>query len=142
MKTTQTHNRASRAFSLVEALATVAIIGIITFLAVPNIVRLRADGERNMAIARAEAFNLGIAAYVQQLGQSAAAADWAPLDTAARYGRIRPYLAFAPAALSDYIRSPYSLDVANYTISASSTSILGKVVLYNTTPDPDEVIPY
>ena len=60
MHTSSTSPPARRGFSLIEALATVAIIGIITFLAIPNIVKMRSDGERNMAVARAEAFNLGI----------------------------------------------------------------------------------
>jgi type II secretory pathway pseudopilin PulG len=125
------HKRRAGGFSLVEALATVAIIGVITFLAIPNIVRMRQDAERNMAVARAEAFNLGVAAYVQALGQTAAANDWAPLNAETRYGRVRPYLAFAPAALGDYIATPYSLDVATYTISAAGTSTLGKIGLYD-----------
>ena len=120
-----------RGFSLIEALATVAIIGIITFLAIPNIVKMRQDGERNMAVARAEAFNLGIAAYVQSMGLTGASADWGPLNADARYGRIRPFLAFAPATLTDFISTPYSLDVATYGISASGTSTLGKIGLYD-----------
>lgn len=123
--------RRRRGFSLIEALATVAIIGIITFLAIPNIVRMRQDAERNMAVARAEAFNLGVAAYVQSLGLTTAATDWSTLNADTRYGRVRPFLAFAPAALSDYISTPYSLDVANYTITSSGTATLGKVGLFD-----------
>jgi prepilin-type N-terminal cleavage/methylation domain-containing protein len=122
-----------RGFSLIEALATVAIIGVITFLALPNIVNLRRDAERNMAVARAEAFNLGVAAYVQSLGLTAAAADWAPLNADTRYGRIRPFLAFAPASLSEYLSSPYSLGVANYPISSTGTATFGKIPLYDST---------
>lgn len=125
----QTRVTRRRAFSLIEALATVAIIGVITFLAIPNIVRMRQDAERNMAVARAEAFNLGVAAYVQSLGLTAAAADWAPLNADTRYGRVRPYLAFAPAALADYLTTPYSIDIAGYGISSTGTATLGKVVL-------------
>lgn len=134
--------RHRRGFSLVEALATVAIIGVITFLAIPNIVRMRQDAERNMAVARAEAFNLGVAAYVQSLGQTAAAADWTPLNAETRYGRVRPFLAFAPAALADYISTPYSLDVANYTVSASGTSTLGKVGLFDNSSGSAEAVRY
>jgi len=131
-----------RGFSLVEALATVAIIGVITFLAIPNIVRMRQDSERNMAVARAEAFNLGVAAYVQSLGLTAAASDWAPLNADTRYGRVRPYLAFAPAALADYIATPYSLDVANYSISSSGTSTLGKIGLFDNSSGSPVAVTY
>jgi prepilin-type N-terminal cleavage/methylation domain-containing protein len=134
--------RARRGFSLIEALATVAIIGIVTFLAIPNIVKMRSDGERNMAVARAEAFNLGIAAYVQSMGLTAAAADWAPLNADARFGRVRPFLAFAPAALADFVSTPYSLDVANYTISSSGTATLGKIGLYDSSSGSPVAISY
>jgi prepilin-type N-terminal cleavage/methylation domain-containing protein len=131
-----------RAFSLIEALAAVAIVGIVTFLALPNIVKLRTDGERNIAIARAEAFNMGVAAYVQSLGLSAAAADWTPLSADHRYGRVRPFLAFAPQTLAEYVSTPYSLDVANYTISTSGTATLGKVVLYDSTSGSNVAVHY
>lgn len=119
-----------RGFSLVEALATVAIIGIITFLALPNIVKMRRDAERNMAIARAEAFNLGVAAYVQGKGVDKAAQEWGSATTTARFGFVRPYLAFAPERLQDYISDPYSLNLADYTIQPGVP--LAKVQLLET----------
>ena len=42
-------------FSLVEVLAAVAIIGIIVFIAIPNVVQSRRDAEEHFAIGRAEA---------------------------------------------------------------------------------------
>jgi prepilin-type N-terminal cleavage/methylation domain-containing protein len=142
MNTVSHPDRRRRGFSLIEALATVAIIGIITFLAIPNIVKMRSDGERNMAVARAEAFNLGIAAYVQSMGVASAAADWGSLNADARFGRVRPFLAFAPAQLSDFVSSPYSLDVANYTISSSGTSTLGKIGLYDSSSGTPVAVSY
>jgi prepilin-type N-terminal cleavage/methylation domain-containing protein len=134
--------RPRRGFSLIEALAAVAIVGIITFLALPNIVKLRSDSERNIAIARAEAFNMGVAAYVQSMGLSAAAADWAPLNAETRYGRVRPFLAFAPALLADFISAPYSIDVGTYTITAGGTATLGKVGLYDSSSGQNVVVHY
>jgi prepilin-type N-terminal cleavage/methylation domain-containing protein len=122
----------SRGFSLVEALAAVAIVGIITFLALPNIVKLRADGEKNIAIARAEAFNMGVAAYVQSLGLSAASADWGPINADTRYGRVRP----------EYVSAPYSMDVAGYVITNSGTATLGKVGLYDNSSGTAVVVRY
>ena len=124
--------RRLRAFSLIEALATVAIIGVITFLAIPNIVKMRKDAERNMAVARAEAFNLGVAAYVQSQGLSNAQFEWVGLDPEARYARIRPFLAFAPSRLSDFIVPPYTLRLGEYSISESLT----KIPLYEAGREP------
>jgi prepilin-type N-terminal cleavage/methylation domain-containing protein len=138
-----THRRkGSRGFSLVEALAAVAIVGIVTFLALPNIVKLRADGEKSIAIARAEAFNMGVAAYVQSLGLSAASADWSPINADTRYGRVRPFLAFAPATLAEYVSAPYSMDVAGYVITNSGTATLGKVSLYDNSSGSPVVVRY
>jgi type II secretory pathway pseudopilin PulG len=100
------------AFSLVEVLAAVALIGVITFLALPNIVRIKQDSEENLAIARAEALNLGMASYVQAYGQAEAIADWSTTagatGDAARYDKIKPYLAYAPA-FSSYMPGGYTV---------------------------------
>ena len=58
-----------RAFSLVEVLAAVAIIGIITFLAMPNIVAVKQDSETNLAISRAEALNIALVTLLQSNGR-------------------------------------------------------------------------
>ena len=59
-----------RAFSLVEVLAAVAIIGIITFLAMPNIVAVKQDSETNLAISRAEALNIALVTLLQSNGRN------------------------------------------------------------------------
>ena len=98
------------AFSLVEVLAAIAIIGIITFLALPNIVRVKEDSERTLAIARAEALNMAIASYIQANGQAAAAATWTSAGSpAARYLLVAQHLAFAPATLDDYMPGGYTV---------------------------------
>ena len=58
-----------RAFSLVEVLAAVAIIGVITFLALPNIITVKSDAENNLAIARAEAVNIALVNFIQSYGR-------------------------------------------------------------------------
>jgi prepilin-type N-terminal cleavage/methylation domain-containing protein len=90
------------AFSLVEVLAAITIIGIITFMAIPNIVRLKQDGEENLARARAETLNLAIASYVQAVGATAAQSAWTAAGSdQARYQLVSPYIAFAQANLSN-----------------------------------------
>lgn len=106
MKTTRHH-----AFSLVEVLAAVTIIGIITFLAIPNIVRVKQDGEDNLARSRAETLNMAVASLIQAQGATAAQAAWTGAsDDDARYASyLKPYLAFAETNLSSYMPSGYSV---------------------------------
>jgi len=99
----------SSAFSLVEVLAAIAIIGIITFLAIPNIVRVKQDGEDNLARARAETLNMAIASYVQAVGTNAAASAWSATNADGRYNLIRTYISFSESTLSAYTPSGYSL---------------------------------
>jgi prepilin-type N-terminal cleavage/methylation domain-containing protein len=97
------------AFSLVEVLAAVALIGVITFLALPNIVRIKQDSEESLAISRAEALNLSMASYIQAHGQTGAATGWSAVSTAdGRYALLAPYLAFAPADFGEYMPGGYS----------------------------------
>jgi|GEM_PF-919657 len=98
-----------RAFSLVEVLAAITIIGIITFLAVPNIVQVKHDSEDNLARARAEALNMAIAAYVQSLGTNAAQSNWAAAgNDSAKYLLVRSYIAFSETNLTLYTPSGYT----------------------------------
>jgi len=106
MKHTIKHNAG---FSLVEVLAAVGIIGIIAFLAIPNIVAIKGDSERQIAITRAESINMGVAAYMAANGRDAVAGTWAGLTPALRYVEIRPYLSFAPETLAEYQPSGYEI---------------------------------
>lgn len=105
------HQEAGRAgFSLVEVLVAVALIGILVFLALPNIVQIRDDSETHLAIARAEALNMGMASLVQARGITAAGTAWASTaNDEARYSLITPYLAFAPATLAEYTPGGYTM---------------------------------
>jgi type II secretory pathway pseudopilin PulG len=114
------------AFSLVEVLAAVALIGIITFLALPNIVRIKQDGEESLAIARAEAINLSMASYIQAHGQDGAASDWSTATTAdARYAKLAPYLAFAPSTLAAYMPGGYSVTLPTTLLPLSKVTLTG-----------------
>ena len=97
-------------FSLVEALATVAIVGIITFLALPNVVSAREDAERSMAVARAESLNMAIASFVQARGFSEAAKSWKEASVEeAQYALLSSYLAYAPASLKKFVPAGYKV---------------------------------
>lgn len=96
------HNR-RQAFSLVEMITAVGIIGIILFLAIPNIVRVREDGEWNLAVARAESLNMAMASYMQALGRVNAQTLWASKNNDQRYAAIQPYLQYAPNSLSGFL---------------------------------------
>ena len=98
-----------RAFSLVEVLAAVSIIGIIAFLAIPNIVAIKQDSERNLAISRAEGVNMAIVSYIQANGRSNVATTWATLSDQQRYNLLIPYLSFAPANLTDFVPRGYAM---------------------------------
>jgi prepilin-type N-terminal cleavage/methylation domain-containing protein len=99
-----------RGFSLVEVLAAITIIGVITFLAIPNIVRVKQDSEDSLARARADALNLAAATYFQAVGPDAAASAWSSADNNARYLLLAPYLSFAPPTLADYLPGGYAVD--------------------------------
>jgi prepilin-type N-terminal cleavage/methylation domain-containing protein len=78
-------------FSLVEMMACVSIIGIIAFMAIPSVTRMRGDSERNLAIARAEALNLAQASLIQVRGRTQAALDWSgAASVEAKYTLLRP----------------------------------------------------
>jgi len=111
------------AFSLVEVLAAIAIIGVITFLAIPNIIRVKQDGEDNLARGRAEALNMAIASYVQANGASAAQSSWTGAGSdSSRYTLLTPYLAFAETTLAGYMPNGYSASFPT-TINPLSTKV-------------------
>lgn len=114
------------AFSLVEVLAAIAIIGIITFLAIPNIVRVKEDGEESLAIARIEALNMAMASYVQANGSTAANAAWGTAsDDQGRYTLLTPYMAFAPSSLTAYMPGGYSASFSTTLVPLSKAVLTG-----------------
>ena len=100
------HSR--RGFSLIELLIVLLILGVVMFLAIPNIVQVRSDSEDNLARSRAEALNMAAAAYFQAMGNQAALSAWSGAGNDGRYTLVAPYLAFAPANLSSYMPAGYS----------------------------------
>ena len=98
-----------RAFSLVEVLAAVAIIGIIVFLALPNVIQAKKDTEEQMVVTRAESLNMAVSSFITANGRSNAGTLWTG-DHAAKYGLVKGYLSYAPTALVDFQPSGYSFE--------------------------------
>ncbi len=119
-----THRHRRTGFSLVEVLAAVGIIGIIAFLALPNIVAIKQDSERNLAISRAETINMAIASYIQAKGRTTAITEWSALgNNDKRYAALAPYLAFAPEKFSDYQPGGYTLTIPSDLTKLTKTGL-------------------
>lgn len=115
-----------RGFSLVEMMACVSIIGIIAFMAIPSVTRMRNDSERNLAIARAEALNLAQASLIQVRGRTQAALDWSAASTSqAKYNLLRPYLSFSEATLTTYLPSGYTVTFPPSIITMTKAALTG-----------------
>jgi len=113
-------------FSLVEMMACVSIIGIIAFMAIPSVTRMRSDSERNLAIARAEALNLAQANFIQVRGRTQAALEWAAATTAqSKYNLLRPYLSFSETTLNAFMPSGYTVNFPPSIVTMTKAALSG-----------------
>lgn len=126
-----------KGFSLVEVLAVIAVIGLVTFLAIPNIVRFREDGEHSIAISKAEELNTAVMTYYFKVGNSTA---WTESNDAGRFIQLvrADCLAFIPTnstnvTLGSYM--PGDFDV----VFPSTLPPQGKIILQG---PGGEQIPY
>lgn len=114
------------AFSMVEMLAAVAIMGIIAFMAIPSVTKMRSDGERNLAISRVESLNIAMASFVQAEGRSRAENQWQSASgNSAKYTLLRPYLAFAEDTLTRFMPSGYSVNFGISAVALQKTTLIG-----------------
>lgn len=113
-------------FSLVEMMACVSIIGIIAFMAIPSITRMREDSELNLAITRAEALNLAQASFIQVRGRTQANLDWtAAGNNEARYKLLKDYMSYAEPTLAQYMPSGYSVSFNSNITAMSKMALTG-----------------
>ena len=138
--------RFQRAFTLVEVLASVTIIGILIFLAIPSITSVRRDAEENVAIARAEALNIAISSYIDAYGLQKAKTDWAAatgntplLKDSYRYvNYLAPYISYAPVTLASFLPAGYTAslptDLANLDKVTLRKPLTGTQTLGDTLP--------
>ena len=118
-------SRFKAAFSMVELLAAVAIMGIIAFMAIPSVTKMRSDGERNLAISRVESLNIAMASFVQAEGRSRAENQWQSASNAAKYNLLRPYLAFAEDTIGRFMPSGYSANFGTSVVALQKTTLIG-----------------
>lgn len=124
-----------RAFSLVEMMACVSIIGIVAFMAIPSVTRMHSESIRKNAISKCEGLNMAKASFIQMYGRTQANAVWQAKNDQQRYDLLRPYLSFAEALFINYMPEGFSTN-----LSDNSLLNLSKVPLVNSTTN--ESIPY
>lgn len=127
-------HRLQRGFSLVEMMACVSIIGIIAFMAIPSITRMRGESERNLAITRAEALNLAQATFIQVKGRTEASLLWNNSTTpAARYLLLKDFISFSEDNLTLYFPADYTITFDDTITSMKKVSLTGtdrKIIEY------------
>lgn len=126
-------HRLQRGFSLVEMMACVSIIGIIAFMAIPSITRMRGESERNLAITRAEALNLAQATFIQVKGRTEASRQWNGKNDTARYLLLKDFISFSEDNLILYFPADYTIEFDDTITDMKKVSLTGpdkKIIEY------------
>ncbi len=98
-----------RGFSLIEMMAAATIMGILVFLALPNVNRAKSEAEENFVISRAQSINMALSGFIQSYGRVDARDKWSTSDAAARYNVcIKPFLAYPADSLANYTPAGYT----------------------------------
>lgn len=91
------------AFTLIEVLVVLAVLGLALLFVQPNAARARGEAEVALMRQRASLLEGAIAQYEAAVGAEAAATAWAAAGThEARYALVRGFLAWPPPTLADY----------------------------------------
>ena len=103
----------SKGFTLVEIMIVVAIIALLTAIAIPYLLRARITGNEASARGTLKTISTALETYALSNGTY-------PLDPAGLLGQVPPYLSkdYFSAPLSGYTYTP-TLDLYTYTIVAA-----------------------
>ncbi len=104
-----------RAFTLVEVLTAVVIVGLLAMMLTANSSRQRSATEVAVMKMRAGTLNQAQASYIEEVGGAVTAlANWtAQPNDEARYQLIRHNLQFPPATLSSFVINGFSITFAS-----------------------------
>jgi len=103
-------SRWKRGFSLMEMVTACSVLGFITFMAIPNAMKLRDEAERDHAIARAEAIHVAMSTLIQVKGHGTAVSEWKSASSVQnKYAKLVPYLPYSEATLTNFMPSGYTI---------------------------------
>jgi hypothetical protein len=113
---------------IVLGILLVALLGsAFLFFKMPSVVIPRGKAlEQNLAITRAEALNMAMAAFVQSRGRDNASKAWQRAGSLqARYQLLFPFLAFAPVSCEQYMPLDFRFELPKE-IGSSKVRLFGK----------------
>ena len=118
----------SKAFSLLELIIVLVIIGIVIAIGIPGINQARTNAELETMRSRAISLQNAKLSYISAVGTQAASGGWAGQATdSLKYSQLlMTYLpSTAPANLTTYIPSPYAVALNGLGVSVAFTDSTG-----------------
>lgn len=105
-------NRRSWAFTLIEGLMTIAILGIITTLAFPKIHGVLDAGHDKQAVAKAHVLNAAKQSF--KMRSNTALQEYASAgNDVAKYNLVHTYIPLSAANLKDFLPKGYALEMGD-----------------------------